>query len=147
MTFGEFARRVGRFRFPISLAVNVFLVAVIIAYLVTHRPEGPRWGASPRLDRIASTLPAPDGDKLRSTFAARSGEVGAATAAYRQARIAIRQALRAEPFDQSRLREAMAEARAKRVALETMLQDVVTTAAAEMSGEGRARLADWPRTR
>jgi uncharacterized membrane protein len=141
-------RRRGRWGLLASLALNVFLVAVIVAHLAAHRgPSHGPGGAGPRIDRMAASLPVADGDRLRAAFAAEAERVDAATAAFRQAQAAVRQALRAEPFDPTVLRAAMAESRAKRLVVEEQLQAVVATAASGMSADGRAKLAEWPRPR
>jgi uncharacterized membrane protein len=141
----------GRWGLLLSVALNVFLAAVIVAHLAAHRPRGPErgpgGGMGPRIDRMAASLPAPDGEKLRAAFAARAESVRSATSAFRQSQAAVRQALRAEPFEPAALAAAMAESRMKRLALEQELQTVVATAVAEMSAEGRAKLAEWPRPR
>jgi Spy/CpxP family protein refolding chaperone len=55
----------------------------------------------------------------------------------------MRAALRAEPFNPEALRAGMADARAARVKLDEAFQDVVATASAAMTPEGRRTLADW----
>jgi Spy/CpxP family protein refolding chaperone len=140
--------RGGRWGLWASLALNVFLAAIIVAHLVAHR--GPGHGAAgfgARIDRMAASLPATDGDRLRAAFTARADRVDEAVKSFRQAMAAVRRALRAEPFDPTAHRYAMAETRAKRAAIEEELQAVVAAAATEMTAEGRARLAEWPRPR
>jgi len=134
-----------------SLALNVFLAAIIVAHVAAHRGPSHGPGASAgfgaRIDRMAASLPDADGARLRAAFGARSEQVTEAAKSFRQAMAGVRRSLRAEPFDPAALRAAMAESRAKRGAIEEELQAVVAAAAAEMSPEGRTRLAEWPRQR
>jgi len=55
----------------------------------------------------------------------------------------MRGTLRAEPFDVSALRSAMTDVRAARQSLDAALQDVIASAATEMSPAGRSKLAEW----
>jgi len=96
-----------------------------------------------RIERLADSLPHADADKLRAEFRSRQSNIEAAVASYRQAQRAVREALRAEPFDPAALRAAMAEARSARSRLDEALQDVIATAGAMMTPEGRRSLADW----
>ena len=55
--------------------------------------------------------------------------------------------MRAEPFDAAQLRAAFGEARAARPVYEQAMQDILASAAGEMSREGRTRLSEWPSPR
>ena len=134
-----------------SLALNLFFVGAAGALAARHylapqatTPATLDRSVAARIDRLAATLPASDGDILRAEFRARSAPVEAAQRTYRQAQDRIRQALRAEPFEVERLRAAMAETRAARPGFDQALQELIATAAAKMSAAGRDRLADWP---
>jgi uncharacterized membrane protein len=135
----------------VSLALNLFFVGAAGALAVRHYLAPP--AATPvtldrsvaaRIDRLAATLPASDGDILRAEFRARSAPVEAAQRTYRQAQDRMRQALRAEPFEVEPLRAAMAETRAARPGFDQALQELIAAAAAKMSAAGRNKLADWP---
>jgi uncharacterized membrane protein len=134
--------RLGRWGLWISLAINIFLAAAIASHLLVNRPDRPR-GLGPRIDRIAASLPAADGDRLRAAFEARSAEIAEARSAFREAQDRIRDALAREPFDAAAVREAMAGARGAREAFDAALHETVFEAAAAMSAEGRASLAQW----
>jgi uncharacterized membrane protein len=127
------------------LALNLFFVGAWAALAwrhyawERHRP----WTPAVRIERLAEALPAPDADKLRAEFRARQTNIDAAVASYRQAQRATRDTLRADPFDAAALRAAMAEARSARSRLDEALQDVIATAGATMTPEGRRSLADW----
>ena len=133
-----------------SLALNLFFLGLISAGPVRHlfHPHQrvviePRRSAAERIDRLASTLPTEDADKLRAAFRTKDRMLESAHSAYRKAQESMRSTLRAEPFDVSALRSAMAEVRAARQSLDAALQDVIATAAAEMSPAGRSKLAEW----
>jgi uncharacterized membrane protein len=129
----------------ISLALNLFFVGAWAALAWRHYADGRHGHFTPanRIERLAAALPAADADKLRAEFQARTGDVEAATAAFRAAQHHMREALRAEPFSLEALRGGMADARAARLKLDETLQDVIATASAGMTPDGRRRLADW----
>jgi uncharacterized membrane protein len=128
-----------------SLALNLFFVGAWAALAwrhyawERHRP----WNPATRIERLASALPPGDADKLRGEFRAHQGNIEAAIASYRQAQRHTREVLRAEPFNVEVLRAAMADARTARGKLDEALQDVIATAGAAMTPEGRRSLADW----
>jgi uncharacterized membrane protein len=132
--------------------VNLFLLGLIGAFLVRyyfaepsrHRSTSP----AHRIERIAARLHAGDAAILRMEFAARSEELEKASDAFRVAREKVRLALRMEPFDADAARTAMADAGTKHQQLDELTQDVIASAAAKMTAEGRKALAGWPpRTR
>ena len=128
-----------------SLALNLFLVALIAAHLL-RRPGHERW-ARPAMviERLAASLPRADGDKLRAALAARNTEVGVLVDAFRAAQDEVRAALRSQPFDEAALARAMADAETAHAALEKAIHGLMANAAGQMSPEGRAGLANWPR--
>jgi uncharacterized membrane protein len=101
-------------------------------------------GAENRLDRIATTLPEPDAQIMRSFIRAQTAKVVAAQANLRLSQEGLRTSLRAEPFSPAAVRAAMAETSAARDNYDQVLQDVIASAAAKMSPVGRSKLADWP---
>jgi uncharacterized membrane protein len=133
----------------ISLVVNLFFVGIIGAmavrsYLVNEPPvTQSRRSAEARIDRIAATLPTADAAILRAKFDSERSSAEAAHEAYDRSLEQVRTALRAEPFDASALNSAMADARSERVALDQVLHEIIAASAAQMSSEGRNRLADW----
>ena len=128
-----------------SLALNLFFVGAWAAFAWRHyagERHGP-WNPATRIERLAASLPSADGEKLRSEFRAHQRNIEAAITTYRQAQRRMRESLRTEPFNAEALRAAMAEARAARGKLDEALQDVIATAGAAMTPEGRRSLADW----
>jgi uncharacterized membrane protein len=138
---GQWSRRI----LFVSLALNLFFVGAWAALAWRHYAAAPHkpWSPATRIERLAAALPAGDADKLRAQFRAHEGNIEAAIAAFRLAQQRLREALRAEPFNPDTLRAGMAEARAARGRLDEALQDVIATAAATMTPEGRRNLADW----
>jgi uncharacterized membrane protein len=129
-----------------SLALNLFFCGVAVALLIRGPGSPPPVdrSISGRIERIADTLPKADGDLLRAEFGANRSAVDAARKAHDAARNGIRAVLRREPFDAEAMRTAMAQTRAARQNLESVLQPVFVAAAAKMTTAGRAALADWP---
>ncbi|MBJ7534313.1 periplasmic heavy metal sensor [Rhodomicrobium vannielii ATCC 17100] len=130
-----------------SLALNMFFICGVVAFSVAslYKPvfRGGGGGPAYQFERIAARLPAQDADRLRAAFAQRASEVDETHAASHKARDAMRLALRAEPYDGDATRKAMADAQEARRRLETVIQAVIASAAAEMSLEARAQLAEW----
>ena len=129
-----------------SIALNVFLVALIAAHLVSHRHGEKRFGPTMRIDSLAATLPAADGDKLRAALQARK-DIAAAIDDFRAAQDKVRAMLRSQPFDEAQLRQAMAEAQARHRVVESAIHDLIAGVAGQLSPEGRAKIAEWPRKR
>jgi uncharacterized membrane protein len=127
-----------------SLALNLFFLGAWAALTWRHYAQhhGP-WTPQARIERLAAALPAGDADRLRAEYRAQAGVIEAATGAFQQAQHRMREALRADPFNPEALRAGMAGARAARLKLDEALQDVIATASAAMTPEGRRKLADW----
>ena len=128
-----------------SLALNLFLVGAWAALAWRHyawQRHGP-WNPATRIERLAAALPPGDADRLRGEFRVHQRNIEAATTSYRQAQRHTREVLRTEPFNAEALRAAMADARTARGKLDEALQDVIATAGAAMTPEGRRSLADW----
>jgi uncharacterized membrane protein len=150
----SFTDRPTRWLLIASLALNLFVIGTAGALLARHyvaspaptATERPRTAAA-RIDRLAAGLPTTDAEKLRAAFRARENAVEATRDVLNRAYDQTRTTLRSEDFDAAVLRTAMAQSREARVRYEQALQDVIATAAAEMSRAGRDRLADWGRPR
>ena len=129
-----------------SLALNLFFIGVAVALMIRAAQPAPPIdrSAAARVERLAATLPKPDADKLRVQYAAQRDAVETAQRAYRSRQETMRQALRAEPFSADAMRAAMADTRAARQGFDLVLQGIIATAAAEMSADGRHKLAEWP---
>jgi uncharacterized membrane protein len=130
-----------------SLALNIFFICCAAAFSLTAllKPafHGGRGGPAVQFERLAAQLPAQDADRLKAAYAERGSEVDETHAAAHRARDALRLALRADPYDGDATQKAMAEARDARRRLETAIEEIIASAALDMSLEGRAKLADW----
>jgi uncharacterized membrane protein len=143
----------GRMRWLLlgSLTLNLIFAGAAGAAFIRHSGAVPlepvthmTQGAEHRLDRIATTLPEPDAQIMRSFIRAQTAKVVAAQANLRLSQEDLRNSLRAEPFNPAAVRAAMAETSAARDNFDQVLQDVIASAAAKMSPVGRSKLADWP---
>jgi len=131
-----------------SLALNLFFIGIAGSTVARH------WLAKPvdrsdagRFERIAATLPAADAERLRAVFAAQRTAIETGRQTIGEKQDGIRVALRKEPFDAATLQTAMAQSRAARENFYQLLQGVISTAAAQMSPQGRNKLADWRSSR
>jgi uncharacterized membrane protein len=126
-----------------SLALNLFLIGIASALLI-REPEIPNRSIGARIERLASTLPPSDADKLRGEFIAKRDAVNGSRSAYDKARDGIRAVLRREPFDTTAMGDAMTKARAARQEFDQVMHGIMIKAAGEMSPVGRQKLSEWP---
>ncbi|MGN6571766.1 MAG: periplasmic heavy metal sensor [Pseudolabrys sp.] len=131
-----------------SLALNLFFVGIAVAMAI-RTPAAPTWDRDVfvRIDRIASTLPAPDADLLRGEVKKRRQALEDAQHQFFTAREQVHAALRRDPFSADDMRAAMAKTRAARQNFDQTLQGIFAEAASKMSNNGRIALADWPPNR
>lgn len=142
------ARRGSRWLLLGSLALNLFFIGIAVA-MVVRGPPPRQWHPDVfvRVERLAATLPAADGQILRTAVEANRAAIAQSHSTYRSARDDIRAALRQDPFKVDDMRAAVAKARAARITYDEVIQGVFTDAAAKMSSAGRQAMADWPRGR
>ena len=137
-----------------SLALNLLFIGTIGTLAVRHAlapsqpsaTERPRTAAA-RIERLAAPLPAADAEKLRAAFRAREAAAEGGREGLNRAFERTQAAMRAEPFDAAQLRAAYGEVRAARPVYEQAMQDIIASAAGEMSREGRGKLSEWPSPR
>ena len=144
--------RASRWILLVSLGLNLFLIGAGGAFAARHYfappvPTAPfDRSVAARIERLAATLPAHDGDILRAAYRANATAVDGARDVYRRAQDEARGILRSEPFDAEAMRAAMGRTRVARQGFDQLLQDVIAAAAARMTPAGRNKLADWPPT-
>jgi len=130
-----------------SLALNVFLIGGIAAFLLStsfQKAAPARTGGPARqFEMLASRLPAEDANVLRTEFGKKSEAIEDAHRAAHRTRDAVRAALSAEPYDSEATRKAISEAETAHLRLDSLLQDVIASAAGKMTSEGRSKLADF----
>ena len=131
----------------VSLAMNALLVSAVAAHLYRGWSDTPRERGGFGMERLADRLPAVAGERLRSAYRAQAGELAALAEELRVLREKTRGLLRDPALDRPALAETMAAQRSRQDALGAALHGILFPAAAEMSAEGRERLADWPRRR
>jgi uncharacterized membrane protein len=130
-----------------SLALNVFLICGIAAFLLSSSLQRPvhagGGGPARQFEMLASRLPAEDANALRAEFGKKSEAIEEAHKAAHRTRDAVRAALSAEPYDSEATRKAISEAEAAHLRLDSLLQDVIASAAGKMTSAGRLKLADF----
>jgi uncharacterized membrane protein len=139
-----------RWLLPVSLALNLFFVGAAGAVAFRYSSTVPlanvtriEHSASDRLDRLADSLPAMDAQVMRAELRADRQKVAGAQADLRLSQDALRNALRAQPFDAEAMRTAMAQVQESHDNYDLVLHDVIAAAAVKMSVVGRNKLADW----
>jgi uncharacterized membrane protein len=134
----------------VSIVLNVALMGAAGAVAFRYTGTVPltnvmrlRHNMMARLNEIAATLPSRDADLLRAEIAADARQVAAAQADLRLSHEALRNTLRAEPFNPEAMRAAMATDRLAHEKFELVLHDVIASAVGKMSAVGRNKLADF----
>lgn len=138
-----------------SLLLNLIFVGAAAAMAVQHSsvaaPLQPVLGIKQsfeqRFDRIAASLPPDDARIMRAEFHVEAVKVAAAQAQIRLSQEAVRDSLRADPFDPAAVRLAMAQTSEARNDFYELVHAVVAAATTKMSPAGREMLADWPQRR
>ncbi len=130
-----------------SLALNVFLICGIAAFSLSSSFQKPATsgtgGPARQFEMLAARLPPDDASVLRTEFGKKAQAIDEAHTALHRSQDAMRLALRANPYDAGATQQAMSEAEAAHHRLEKLLQDVIASAAAQMTSAGRSKLADW----
>lgn len=138
----------------VSLALNLVFVGAAGAVAFHYTSPAPLatvarmdHSLASRLDHIAASLPPADAAELRKEIREEAVKVAAAEADLRLSQEDVRKSLRAQPFDATAMKSAMAENRTARENFDQVLHDMIASAATKMSLVGRTRLADWPADR
>jgi uncharacterized membrane protein len=144
--------RLSRYVFVGSLALNLVLAGAAGAMALQHARAVPplepvvgiKHSIEYRFNRVAASLPESDARIIRAEFRAEAVQLLAAETQMRLSKAAVRESLRAQPFDPAAMRTAMAETNVARDHFYELVHDTVATATAKMSPAGRQMLADWP---
>jgi uncharacterized membrane protein len=126
-----------------SLALNLFLIGVVVAYQLRGAVPSAQPSTQLRIEQIAETLPKPDADRLEAIFRGRAAELSEYTTAIRQSQDRQRDGFRAQPFDPKPVEAAMTTTRFNHDAAKRVIHEVILEAATQMSPAGRAKLAEW----
>ena len=137
-----------------SLTLNLVLVGAAGAVAYQHSSAaaapkpiaGIKRGIESHLAQIAASLPADDARIMRAELRTDAMKLAAAETEVRLSEEAVRDSLRADPFDPAAVRTAMAESNQARDRFFQLVHNALATATTKMSPDGRRALADW-RTR
>ena len=135
-------KRVTDWLLPASLAINVFLGAVILTH---HGHPGFRPPPPPNpaemAARMADGLPPADAEILRQAFRAQESALSEAHRGIDSFHDRVRAALEAPVFDPQALTAALSDASRGHAAFDQAMTAAMVDAASRMSAEGRRRLA------
>jgi uncharacterized membrane protein len=132
--------------FGLSVALNVFLVALIAAHLVrpSLAPAAPPRGGGP-LGRLIAQLPPDEADKVRAVLDRERPSYQAARDKVSAAHREVGAAIGRTPYDEAAVRSALADWQASWHEFSTRFNLVFLDAVRTLSDQGRARLADAAR--
>jgi len=140
-----------RYLLPASLALNLVFVGAAGAVALRHSSPAPlqpvvgiKHSVSQRLDLVITSLPADDARIMRAVLRADAVKLAQAEAELRLSQEAVRNTLRAEPYDPAAVRQALSETSTARDHFFQVLHEALASATAKMSIAGRQTLADWP---
>jgi uncharacterized membrane protein len=147
---GGNGRRPRRRLLVASILLNVFLVGVIAAGVAARhggpffddghgRPARPFEMPSPR--KIRAVLPDSARPVAEEMFAAHRDEVRLKIRAMIEARRAVAQAMRAEPFDRAALDGALAELHGRESEVAATVQGIIADLATRLDADSRGRIA------
>lgn len=127
-----------------SLALNLFLAAILGAMLVgtTGKPPPPPYRPMPDrfVEHVAAGLSDADAARLRAIFEPLRPRYDALGQEYREDGLRVRSLLQAEPLDFDSLNAAIAAARAKRRQIAELTEQTVLAVLPDLSPDGRLRL-------
>jgi hypothetical protein len=138
-----------------SLTLNLVFAGAAGAVALQHATKlpplqpivGMNRGVEQRFDHIAASLPANDANILLAEFHAQAIKLATAETQVRLTEQAVRDSLRAQPFDPAAVRAAMAQTTLAKDRFYELVHETVAGATAKMSLAGRQALADWRRRR
>lgn len=138
-----------------SLTLNLVFAGAAGAVALQHATKlpplqpvvGMNRGVEQRFDRIAGALPASDATIMRAEFHTQAIQLATAETQVRLSEQAVRDSLRAQPFDPAAVRMAMDETSQARNRFLQLVHETVASATAKMSPAGREALADWRKRR
>jgi uncharacterized membrane protein len=139
----------------VSLGANFFLGGLLAGRFAGRPPEGPPVAgngpaAAPgqqvlaqAIRLMAAALPEADRAGFEQAFFDRRREIMRANVATREARLALRDAIMAEPFDRTRIEQGFATLRARNEDVQHVLHTIAIDAIARLSTQSRQALANW----
>lgn len=132
--------------FGLSVALNVFLVALIAAHLLrpSLAPAAVPRGGGP-LGRLIAQLPPDEADKVRAVIDRERPSYQAARDKVSAAHREVAAAIGRTPYDEAAVRSALADWQASWHEFSTRFNIVFLDAVRTLSDQGRAKLADAAR--
>ncbi|MBK1840337.1 periplasmic heavy metal sensor [Azospirillum sp. YIM B02556] len=126
----------------VSLALNLFLGAILGAMLVGNTGKPPPYRPMPDrfVEHVAADLSDADAARLRAVFEPLRPRYDALSQDYREDGQRVRSLLQAEPVDFDSLNAAIATARAKRRQIGELTEQTVLSVLPDLSPDGRLRL-------
>ena len=124
-----------------SVALNLFGGALIGGYFYVRHPPGPP-GFEGVVNRMARDLSNEDGLKFRAVLATEQPWYGQSRRALDEAREALSRSIAHAPFDEAEVRLRMQALQARWMESSTRFGDGVLAGLAQISPEGRVRLAE-----
>lgn len=127
----------------VSFAVNLIAVPMIGTRMFLHRPPLPPGPPRPEVmvERLAHELPPEDAVRFRAAMEQRVPDIEVSRARMEAARAAMSRAIGRSPFDEGAVRAAMRTWQSAWVAWSDDLGAAMLAALADLSPEGRDRLA------
>jgi uncharacterized membrane protein len=132
----------GRIALPVSLVLNVFLLALIGGHVWHNRLHGARSDRplARALADVEATLSARDGAAFKTAILADQPRFAAAAKKSAEARIEVERQITAVPFDPKAAQQALETWRASWNAFMTDFDGPLVHALAQVSPEGRQKL-------
>ena len=125
----------------LSIAGNLFAVALIGSHMATGRPAGPG-GLEGVVERMAHDLPPADAEQFRTVLAHERPWYELARRNMDESREALSQAIAHQPYDEAAVRARMQEWQARWVETSSRFGESLLSAIGTLSPEGRTRLAE-----
>ncbi len=136
-----------RIALPVSIVLNLFLIAMIGGHVLRLRSyelnTGTLWARA--LARAEARLPRKDAAAFSAVIRRDAPNYAEAQQRIVEARQELRRRIAAEPFDQQAVREALATWRAAWNAFFDRFGNTLVDAVAQVSPEGRRKLVAEPR--
>lgn len=131
----------------VSLAVNLLLIGAFLGRWAAPGGPPPGPGGGPMvghmIEEVGRELSPPDRAILEDAYRAHAKAIDEDWEGHRAAFDAVRQAMRADPFDRAALERAMNAVAEKDAAERAAFAQTLLDASSRMSADGRRRIADW----
>jgi uncharacterized membrane protein len=141
----------------VSLGANMFMGGLLAGRFAGPAPEPPEIGTGPggggpapgerplvaAIRRMAEALPEADRTRFEQAFLDRRRDIARAQLALRDARLELRDAIMADPFDRAKVEQAFAALRTRNDEVQRTLHTIALDAIARLSKDSRQALANW----